>query len=717
MSKKGVSKVSGNISPVVGEKQVYYIAEWYADTPASDRSQALVTWELFKKRKNGQFTSTNIKKKGIGEFTFGETAWKHTYRLEAYLYKPEGGGLIITPKPSTVPKINKVELYYVDDTKGSTFSFMEKLRAKAYCVNLTGKEIVFTLWEDDAKGAGHHADNKPIEISSPIKVSKNGVAQVDFMLTKALMQKAMKGEADVRQIEFYVTAEYYKTKKHASENVNINNPFPKQQESQNTQHTKHTTVIKAKGSPAEQKPKSKKEEKGFIVAALEMVGELWDFSESKGTATKDKQPTAQKPTGNKPVVVDLPHENEKNETTCICKGKDNLFYWSDKLTCEQRKKVLKVCAELWGEKQKAQKASELMSIIHLETAGSFSPSKDNGIGYSGLIQFSDASAKSVGTTRTELKKMTFVRQMDYVKKYLEKKKSLLKTMTDLYLLIIKQNAVGHGGNPNYVLFDESIDVPDVPYDKNNLNKEPWVTKYGYTSNPTFMREKGEFENIRKFKSYSLGIINRRGFEGGKTYIWEVTDVLEKEHYNLGAGNIFSGKCENIIEEKTKGTEKRAPWIPIAFAEFEKYKGLKEIDSPLREKISDYFEISSAKGLKYDYSQPWCGAFIVWCFEQTEDYKNINNAKSAAAFGWKGTTWVKGESCEAFVGATIVFDFSHVAFIVGENNDGTRYIYLGGNQGNGEKRSGYQKICMGSVQKKSKTIIDITKPKSYTISLR
>ncbi|SEN01192.1 hypothetical protein SAMN05421856_11170 [Chryseobacterium taichungense] len=143
MSKKGVSKVSGNISPVVGEKQVYHIIEWYADTSVSERNLADVTWELFKKRKNGQFTSTNIKKKGVGEFTFGETAWKHTYRLEAYLYKPEGGGLIITPKPSTVPKINKVELYYVDDTKGSTFSFMEKLRAKAYCVNLAGKEIIF----------------------------------------------------------------------------------------------------------------------------------------------------------------------------------------------------------------------------------------------------------------------------------------------------------------------------------------------------------------------------------------------------------------------------------------------------------------------------------------------------------------------------------------------------------------------------------------------
>jgi len=316
MSKKGVSKVSGNTAPLIGEKQIYHIAEWYADTPARDRIEADVTWELFKKRKNGTFTSTHIKKKGIGEFTFGETARKHTYRLEAYLYKPEGGGLIIKPQPSTVPKINKVELCYVDDTKGSTFSFMEKLRAKAYCVNLTGEELIFTLWEDDAKGSGHHPENRPIEVSSPKKVGKNGVATAEFMLTKALMQKAMKGETDIRQIEFYVTAEYYKTKKHASENVDINNPFPEQKKRQNTQHPKHNTPTKAKGSPAEQKPKSKKEEKGFLDTALEMVGELWDFSESKGTATKDKKPTPQKPTGNKPVVVD--HKNVEGNLENIC---------------------------------------------------------------------------------------------------------------------------------------------------------------------------------------------------------------------------------------------------------------------------------------------------------------------------------------------------------------------------------------------------------------
>src|SRR5690606_7287667 len=113
---KGVSAVSGSITPVVGEKYDYKIASWYSATPASEKNPAKVTWELFKKRKNGKFTSTNIKKVGKSDFTFGELAAGETYRLEAYLYKQEGGGLIITPKPAKTPKINKVGLLYVGDT-------------------------------------------------------------------------------------------------------------------------------------------------------------------------------------------------------------------------------------------------------------------------------------------------------------------------------------------------------------------------------------------------------------------------------------------------------------------------------------------------------------------------------------------------------------------------------------------------------------------------
>ncbi|MDR2206775.1 MAG: hypothetical protein LBE36_11555, partial [Flavobacteriaceae bacterium] len=196
----------------------------------------------------------------------------------------------------------------------------------------------------------------------------------------------------------------------------------------------------------------------------------WDHGEAKGTATKDKEPTIEKPDGRSMASVGKT-EPEKKEEECFCKKKENQFHWSNKLTCEQRKKVLQVCAELWGEKDKSQKASELMSIMHLETGGSFSPSADNQRGYIGLIQFSKAAAESVGTTQAKLREMTFVQQMDYVKKYFEKSKDKLKTFEDFYLQVMKPNAVGNGNNPNYVIFDESVSVPDGDGSKHPNHKD------------------------------------------------------------------------------------------------------------------------------------------------------------------------------------------------------------------------------------------------------
>ncbi|PDS26974.1 hypothetical protein B0A78_01165, partial [Flavobacterium columnare NBRC 100251 = ATCC 23463] len=80
--KKGISAISGVTSPTVGEKYTYHISEWYPNTPISEREQANVTWELFKKRSDGRFTTTHIKKKGDSSFTFGESSVGETYRLE-----------------------------------------------------------------------------------------------------------------------------------------------------------------------------------------------------------------------------------------------------------------------------------------------------------------------------------------------------------------------------------------------------------------------------------------------------------------------------------------------------------------------------------------------------------------------------------------------------------------------------------------------------------
>ncbi|MET2996890.1 CHAP domain-containing protein, partial [Flavobacterium columnare] len=418
-------------------------------------------------------------------------------------------------------------------------------------------------------------------------------------------------------------------------------------------------------------------------------------------------------------------KKEEKKGGCFCKQEENQFYWSDKLTCDQRKKVLEVCQELWGEKNKKEKASQLMSIMYIETNKTFSPSADNGIGFSGLIQFNDAAAKGVGTTRAELKKMTFIKQMDYVKAYFMKRKDELNTMTDMYLLVMKPSAVGKGNDSNYAVFDESISVPDGDGSKTNaaqrqinINREPWVTKYGYSSNPKFLTEKGEKEKRKKWVYTRQKYESRPGFIGGKTTIKEIEQVLKDEGFYLGKNHIFKGKC---IDEKEiiSNNKERAPWVDVAFEEFEKYKGITEKESPLKERISEYFKLSGSPSLTY--KDAWCATFVHWCFQHTE-YKDTNEKGNVGAFDWaeegnlriKGNStkdgWINGEKSEVFVGAVIVFSFSHVAIIVGENKTGEKYIYLGGNQGS--KVTGGQKICMGSVSKNSKDIFAIMKPKNY-----
>ncbi|CAD7800180.1 Glycyl-glycine endopeptidase LytM [Chryseobacterium aquaeductus] len=322
MSKIGVSKISGNPSPKIGEATTYSVTDWYPATPQAQRNASGVTWELFKKRSNGRFTTTNIRKTGSGAFTFGEVAQNNTYRLEAYLYEAEGGGpssIEISPQPVAIPRINRVELQYVDDSPGTVFSYTEKMRARAQCVNLTGQKLKFSLWEDDATGEGHSASNLLIE-TKEATVNSSGVGVAEFMLTRALMQKAMQGETDPQQLEFYVTVEYFSHRKHATDNVEVNNPShvpaprPQPRPQQPAQRPANNVPPRAPNSPAADKPQSQKEEKGIVDTVTDWWNnlDLWDWAESPGTITPTQPPTQQPAAGRTVSVVN----NTATETTC-----------------------------------------------------------------------------------------------------------------------------------------------------------------------------------------------------------------------------------------------------------------------------------------------------------------------------------------------------------------------------------------------------------------
>lgn len=103
----------------------------------------------------------------------------------------------------------------------------------------------------------------------------------------------------------------------------------------------------------------------------------------------------------------------------------------------------------------------LLRAIEFETAGSWSPSiKNPGSSATGLIQFMANTAKSLGTTTSELAGMTRSQQMKFVEKYLEPYKGRIKNFGDLYMAIHWPKGVGK--SDDYVLYKKG----QAPYEPN-----------------------------------------------------------------------------------------------------------------------------------------------------------------------------------------------------------------------------------------------------------
>lgn len=233
MAKKGVLRITGNTSPKTGVKTFYKVTEWYPDTPLNERKESLVTWELFRKRADGKFTTTTIKKQGINHFTFGKDAWKYTFRVEGYLHGPEGKepmSIIVKPQkneqqaPPKEKEILGIKLTYHDGTPvNKKLSYKDRLWATAKCQGMEGEYITFSLWEDDEIGEGHNKKNQFILKSSPVQVDSKGYARWNFALLNTYISIANKREDDKKKHEYYVIAEY-KGKLKASDNASVDNP-------------------------------------------------------------------------------------------------------------------------------------------------------------------------------------------------------------------------------------------------------------------------------------------------------------------------------------------------------------------------------------------------------------------------------------------------------------------------------------------------------------
>ncbi|WP_445722395.1 CHAP domain-containing protein [Flavobacterium sp.] len=136
---------------------------------------------------------------------------------------------------------------------------------------------------------------------------------------------------------------------------------------------------------------------------------------------------------------------------------------------------------------------------------------------------------------------------------------------------------------------------------------------------------------------------------------------------------------------------KLPWMDIAWEEYEKYKGLNNNISPLKEQVEIYFDNANYSNGKY--SENWCAAFVTWCLSKSSVTYNPPSGLGtirARAFAPKGKYatdhhWEEGtltnNNTPAY-GAIALIKWEnggeHVAFVIGKTSTG-RIAVLGGNQ--------------------------------------
>ncbi|WP_333597219.1 peptidoglycan DD-metalloendopeptidase family protein [Chryseobacterium flavum] len=266
-------------------------------------------------------------------------------------------------------------------------------------------------------------------------------------------------------------------------------------------------------------------------------------------------------------VQNQPEPEKKG--SCICQEQYKDLVWGGKVSCEFRKKVIQICAELWGENRKMDMANGLMAVMNVETRGSFKAQQLEGwrsikdpkemtikdfwkegnrksSRAIGLIQFTqDAlqnnlkeyksnSSLTVEERFDELNKLKLqyaqmgeIKQLDKVKKYFESQKDNIKSPEDIYLSVFAP--IGVGKNDDYILYQK--------YDTPQTNKEK-------TSNKNYQANKSvDEENDNDKKIQRREILGRYNIS-----------------FTQGSGNKpKTFNCENIQESPKISTPENIKW--------------------------------------------------------------------------------------------------------------------------------------------------------------
>ncbi|WP_269221836.1 hypothetical protein [Flavobacterium sp. IMCC34518] len=549
-------KITGNPAPVVGKEESYSVSQLL---PSSIPTEILngskpnpfefpVEWSVHV-LENGKWIKKEENNK-TGNKVFYKFIQKSLERKGIRILAKKGeqtARLDVKPHNAESPKIDSIEFLDKQGKKPSKpLAYGQTLKARVHCLHMERRTVYATLWEDDAPGAGHNKANEKNKMKTLPGIVKNGIADIDFVLEPDFAKIAnavkAKGDADEGKThEYYVTAEIL-NKKTASTNTNVANPSYKD--------TTAKPATPKKETPAQKKGLSKKQEKEKSI-----LDDVIDWWEGK---VKIEPIVLPNPIDaiNSVLKIFTPDKKDDKKTengVCVCKDYD--LIWGNKVSCDFRKKVVEISNRLGKD------PNLLMAAMALETGRTFSPTAGKGSSYVGLIQFGDDAAESIGTSRGALLKMTALQQLDYVEKYLGKKKSKLVTLTDFYLSILMPVDVGKGSTPNHVVFDNEY---TLVYKKDGVSLTDLSKSrhYGYRQNPAFFHEKGEKEKVKKGGG--------KKYDGeGKTYIWEIEKFLSaiydegktqkakvllcnKEEIKKSEPEIDSGTWNVIITEKYTG---------------------------------------------------------------------------------------------------------------------------------------------------------------------
>ncbi|WP_230155744.1 hypothetical protein [Flavobacterium sp. CECT 9288] len=169
---------------------------------------------------------------------------------------------------------------------------------------------------------------------------------------------------------------------------------------------------------------------------------------------------------------------------------DSQLIWGAKVSKEFRLKVVKICKELWGNESKFEMANQLMICMNVETKGKFSAS----IGYphaTGLVQFTESAIKDMNRehkgvkytgpdykdkllTKRDLKNMSEIRQLDFVKLYfqmhIERYKRVINNAEDMYMAIFAPIGVGKKGDDTLYT---KVNSPDAYKLNKSADGEYW----------------------------------------------------------------------------------------------------------------------------------------------------------------------------------------------------------------------------------------------------